>query len=117
MKKYIRISALAVIAVLTAGCNFLTLDESEYTTKEYQFAYFGNVKAVCTNVYSYLQSGFDAVEGTMRECATDDAMYAWEKGGIKRYYDGTWNSIEPIDDMWAHYCAGIVEVFLPHPQT
>ena len=107
MKKYIRISALAVIAVLTAGCNFLTLDESEYTTKEYQFAYFGNVKAVCTNVYSYLQSGFDAVEGTMRECATDDAMYAWEKGGIKRYYDGTWNSIEPIDDKWGHYYAGI----------
>ena len=107
MKNYIKISVIAMMAVVTAGCNFLTLDESQYTTKEYQFAYFANVKAVCTNVYSYLQSGFAAVEGTMRECATDDAMYAWEKGGIKRYYDGTWNSIEPIDDMWAHYYAGI----------
>ena len=107
MKNYIKISVIAMMAVVTAGCNFLTLDESQYTTKEYQFAYFANVKAVCTNVYSYLQSGFAAVEGTMRECATDDAVYAWEKGGIKRYYDGTWNSIEPIDDMWAHYYAGI----------
>ena len=107
MKKLMRLTLITLIAVLTAGCNFLTLDESVYTTKEYQFAYFANVKAVCTNVYSYLQSGFSAVEGTMRECATDDAVYAWEKGGIKRYYDGTWNSIEPIDDQWGHYYAGI----------
>ena len=107
MKKFINISVIAIMAVLSAGCDFLTLDESVYTTKEYQFAHFGNVKAVCTNVYSYLQSGFSAVEGTMRECATDDAVYAWEKGGIKRYYDGTWSSIEPIDDQWGHYYAGI----------
>lgn len=107
MKNYIRLSVIALACVVTSGCSFLTLDESQYTTKEYQFAYFANVKAVCTNVYSYLQSGFAAVEGTMRECATDDAVYAWEKGGIKRYYDGTWNSIEPIDDVWGHYYSGI----------
>lgn len=107
MKKHMRLSVVAVSCILAAGCSFLTLDESVYTTKEYQFAYFGSVKQVCTNVYSYLQTGFSAVEGTMRECATDDAVYAWEKGGIKRYYDGTWNSMEPVDDKWSHYYSGI----------
>lgn len=107
MKKYIRLFVIAILGVSASACDFLTLDESVYTTKEYQFAYFETTKQVCTNVYSYLQSGFAGVEGTMRECATDDADYAWEKGGIKRYYDGTWNSIYPIDDVWAHYYAGI----------
>lgn len=105
--KISRLYAALLSTMAVCGCSFLTLDESVYTTKEYQFAWFENVKMVCTNVYSYLQGGFSSVEGTMRECATDDADYAWEKGGIKRYYDGTWSSISLIDDQWSHYYSGI----------
>ncbi len=107
MKKNIKLFVIAVLGSLFTSCSFLSLDESVYTTKEYQFAYFDGVKKVCTNVYSYLESGFFAVEGTMRECATDDAVYAWEKGGIKIYYDGTWSPINLIDDKWGHYYNGI----------
>lgn len=100
LRFFIVIAAAAGVAV---SCNDLTLDESEYHTKEYLFGNFGEVKNVMTNVYTYLKSGFY----DFQECATDDAVYANTPDVAKSYYDGSWSVNNLVDDQWAHYYAGI----------
>ena len=100
MKKYLIL--FAGCTLLMAACSdFLELDESVYQTTKYQFSTFDRVKQSATNVYSYVQEGLLDVEGTMIDAATDDAVYAWSTGGIKRFYDGSWNGTNLIDDRWA----------------
>ena len=106
MKKYLIL--LAGCTLLMAACSdFLELDESVYQTTKYQFSTFDRVKQSATNVYSYVQEGLLDVEGTMIDAATDDAVYAWSTGGIKRFYDGNWNGTNLIDDRWASLYSAI----------
>ena len=106
MKKYLIL--FAGCTLLMAACSdFLELDESVYQTTKYQFSTFDRVKQSATNVYSYVQEGLLDVEGTMIDAATDDAVYAWSTGGIKRFYDGSWNGTNLIDDRWASLYSAI----------
>lgn len=95
---------LFAVSLLGAGAvscsDFLELDESEYHTVKYQFSTFNRVKQSATNVYGYVRDGLSDVEQTMLDAASDDAVYAWETGGIKRFYDGSWSPINLIDDRW-----------------
>ena len=94
--------------VLNTSCSdFLELDESQYHTVDYQFSTFENVKEVATGVYGYVVDGLQDVEGTMREVATDDAVYAWDNNEIKTFYDGSWAATNLIDDQWAYYYEAI----------
>ena len=106
MKRYIFI--LAGCLWFTTSCSdFLELNESQYHTVEYQFSTFENVKQVATNVYGYVQDGLADVAGTMREAATDDAVYAWEVNDLKTYYDGSWSPTNLIDNQWSYYYSAI----------
>lgn len=106
MKKYIFI--LMTCALSQIACNdFLDLDESEYQTTYYQFSDFERVKLVATGVYGFVQDGFSDVEGTMIDAATDDAVYAWNTNNIKKFYDGSWSSINLIDERWNHLYSAI----------
>ncbi|MDD3039214.1 RagB/SusD family nutrient uptake outer membrane protein [Bacteroides sp.] len=106
MKRYIFI--LTGCLWLTTSCSdFLELNESQYHTVEYQFSTFENVKQVATNVYGYVQDGLADVGNTMRDAATDDAVYAWESNNLKTYYDGSWSSTNLIDNQWSHYYSAI----------
>ena len=93
---------LATAAVLTVSCvKDLEGNENEYHSKKYMFADFGKVKDIMTNAYGYIKAGFDAVGGTMTECATDDAVYANTPNTIKGFYDGSWSSNNTMDDVWS----------------
>ena len=106
MNKYVLIGAVCL--VLNTSCSdFLELDESQYHTVDYQFSTFENVKEVATGVYGYVVDGLQDVEGTMREVATDDAVYAWDNNEIKTFYDGSWAATNLIDDQWAYYYEAI----------
>jgi len=96
-----RLYYILIAAACVSACNFLELNESDYQSKEYQFSTFENTKAVATNVYGYIYDYLSDVEGTMREAATDNAVYAWETSEIKRYYDGSWSGTRTIDDKWS----------------
>lgn len=102
MKTRIFAAVLATAAALTVSCTAdLEVNENEYHSKEYMFADFGKVKDIMTNAYGYLRAGFDAVGGTMTECATDDAVYANTPNTIKGFYDGSWSSNNTMDDCWS----------------
>ena len=91
----------------SAACSDLEIDESVYHTKTYQFSDFDKVKEVMTNVYGYLETGFSPVGGTMRDCASDDAVYAGIYDPTETFRNGSWSSNYLIDDKWDHYYGGI----------
>ena len=91
----------------SAACSDLEIDESVYHTKTYQFSDFDKVKEVMTNVYGYLETGFAPVGGTMRDCASDDAVYAGIYDPTETFRNGSWSSNYLIDDKWDHYYGGI----------
>ncbi len=99
---------LCLAALCALSCSdFLRLDESVYQSTEYQFATFENTKKVCTDVYGRLLSYLADTENTMRDVATDDAVYAWETSYIKTYWDGSWSAGRAIDDKWGYYYGAI----------
>ena len=114
MKKIFIISLLSLLA---ASCSdYLDVSESMYQSTEYQFATFENTKKVCTDVYGRLVSYLSDTENTMRDVATDDAVYAWETSYIKTYWDGSWSAGRAVDDKWSYYYGAIsaANYFLEH---
>ena len=93
-----RIMALAAAFAALVSCNFLDQNENTYQTSDYQFSCFDNVKRVCSHVYSYLDVDTEWSWST-QNCATDDAVYAWESNGIKTYYNGTWSPLIRIPTL------------------
>lgn len=102
-----KVFCLLFTSVAMFSCQDLELNESTYVSKTYQFSNFARVKKVMTDVYSYLQPEFDAVGETMIDCASDDAVYASVPDKIKTFYDGSWSSMNPIDNKWDYYYKAI----------
>lgn len=109
MKRLLYCSIIISVCLsgIATSCSDLELDESVYHTKTYQFSDFDKVKEVMTNVYGYLETGFAPIEGTMRDCASDDAIYAGAIDPTERFYDGSWSANYLIDDKWAFYYEAI----------
>ncbi len=108
MERIVRnILNLLFVAGLAISCSDLELDESVYHTKTWQFSDFSQVKSVMTNVYGYLEAGFSPIGTAMRDCASDDAVCALPTDPVMTFYDGSWSSLNLIDDKWGHYYAGI----------
>ncbi len=108
---------LCLAAILAVSCSdFLNVSDSVYQSTEYQFSTFENTKKVCTDVYGHLLSYLADTENTMRDVATDDAVYAWETSYIKTYWDGSWSAGRAVDDKWAYYYGAIAAAnyFLEH---
>lgn len=107
--KHINIQFLLFAGGLSAltACSDLEIGESMYHSEEYQFSDFSRTKESINYVYSFLQDGLSPVGGTMRDCASDDAVYAWAEDPVKTFYDGSWAANNTIDCQWSHYYEGI----------
>ncbi|MBC8618618.1 RagB/SusD family nutrient uptake outer membrane protein [Parabacteroides faecis] len=87
------------------GCDYLDFDESVGYEKEDIFSVFVRAKSMLTHVYSFLPS--DLGGGAMLDAATDDAIYVWPTSSIHIFTNGSWSSINTIDDQWGNLYAGI----------
>ena len=94
------------------ACNFLDYNEATDYTKEYQFSVFVRTKAFLNNIYSHLPTGFNQVDGAMRETATDNAEHVWDLSQIQKMNDGSWSAIAVVDDQWQNMYSGIRKVNL-----
>lgn len=114
--KYIRIVILcSVLIPLLGACN-KSLDYSEATFFP-EDAILNNpslYKALLTTIYAYLPTDFNNIDGAMRASASDDAVHVWDLSAIKRFNDGSWSALQPLDDQWGHLYTGIrsANVFL-----
>jgi hypothetical protein len=103
INKYI----LLFVPLLITACDFLDFDESIGRSKEYYYTYFAETEKLVSHVYSYLPTEYDAVDGAMRESATDNATYVWKNSNIQRFVNGSWSPIITVDDRWSKYYDGI----------
>ena len=102
--KNILFTGLLGLCVFT-GCDYLDFDESVGYEKEDIFSVFVRAKSMLTHVYSFLPS--DLGGGAMLDAATDDAIYVWPTSSIHVFTNGSWSSINTVDDQWGNLYTGI----------
>src|SRR6056297_2392191 len=105
--KMLKAAVFLFLLILVSGCNFLDYDESTDLTKEDVFSNFDRSKSYVTNIYSYLPSGFNSIDGAMRSSASDDAEEVWELSNVQKFNDGSWSAIQTLDDSWGEMYSGI----------
>lgn len=93
-----------VAALMLSSCNYLDFDEtSGLNTKENIYRYFNQTKQMLTNVYSYMPQSLDIMDGTMRDCAIDDAEYGATGAHIQDFNNGNWSALKARDSQWDLY--------------
>ncbi len=113
-----RIKLIFIVGFLSVffigGCNYVDYSEASYLKKENIFSEIGRIKSLLNNIYSNLPSEFNSVDGAMRASATDDAEHVWNFSPVQKFNDGTWSSIQTLDDKWGNMYKGIraVNLFL-----
>lgn len=103
MKK-IKLFATLFCAVALASCNYLDFDEtSGLYTHDDIYKYFAQTKQMLTNVYSYMPQDLGAIDGAMRDCASDDAEYGNTGGSVQLFNNGNWSALTTVDTAWNLY--------------
>lgn len=99
--KRINILFTIVLSALTS-CSFLDFDEtSGLKSKEDMYKYYNSVEQMLTNVYSYMPDNLTT--STMRDCGCDDAEQGNTASVYQSFNNGTWSSVNPVDDSWSLY--------------
>ena len=103
MKTY-RILTLLIVSAVAVSCHFLDFDESDglYTHDDI-YKYFDNTKQMLTNVYSYIPQDFGAVDGAMRDNASDDAECGNAGCDVQDFNNGNWSALNTHDTAWSLY--------------
>lgn len=94
--------------ILFASCNFLDYDEtSGLNTREDIYRYFDKTKQMLTHVYTYMPQDFGAINGAMRDCATDDAEFGSTGATVQDMTNGNWSAVRTIDAQWSNLYEGV----------
>ena len=102
--KTIRTVFIFITLTATFSCSYLDFDETNgLQGKEDVYKYFDKTKQVLTNVYSYIPQDFGALDGAMRDCATDDALWGNPTAPVQRFTNGSWSAINTYDTGWGFY--------------
>lgn len=62
--------------------------------------------------YTYIPSGFTAIDNNLFAAATDEAEYVTNVVGVEKFNNGTWNQHDNPADCYAHYYKGIRSAYL-----
>lgn len=94
-------------AMLAAGsCSYLEFDETNgYSPKEDIYKYFDKTKEMLTNVYSYIPQDFGSLDGAMRDCASDDAIFGNTGAQIYTLTNSSWSAVNTYDNAFSLYSA------------
>ena len=104
---FLLLAALVVAAGSTAGCDYLSYDETETITEDDVFNRFFRVKGFLTNTYRQIPPGFNSVGGAMRASAADNAEEINQAEEVHNFNDGSWSAINTVDAQWANMYEGI----------
>lgn len=62
--------------------------------------------------YTYIPSGFAAIDNNLFAAATDEAEYVTNVASVEKFNNGTWNQHDNPADCYAHYYKGIRSAYL-----
>ncbi len=106
-KKMIKYAIYGLLALFVTACDYLEYDETSYNRKEDVFSDFGRAKDFLTAIYSELPTDFRSIDGAMRASATDNAEHVWDLSDVQKFNDGSWSSIQTLDNVWPSMYSGI----------
>lgn len=94
----------AFISFVFVSCNFLDFDETNgLKTKEDMYKYFNTTESMLTHVYSYMPQDLGTLSNAMRDCGCDDAEFGLVSSPVQAFNNGSWSSVNTIDDAWTLY--------------
>jgi hypothetical protein len=112
MKKTKLIILVGLLSFFMGSCNYLEYSEASYLNKENVFSDWNRTQSFLSDIYSSLPVGFAPIGGAMRASATDDAEYVLDYSSVQKFNDGSWSSIQTLDDQWGQMYSGIRSVNL-----
>jgi hypothetical protein len=98
IKKYL--TCLILLSALLSCSKSLDYSETTFYDENAVLSSPNLYKALLTSIYTYLPTDFNGIDGAMRSAASDDAVHVWDLSAIKRFNDGSWSSLQPLDDQW-----------------
>ncbi|WP_242095152.1 MULTISPECIES: RagB/SusD family nutrient uptake outer membrane protein [Aestuariivivens] len=107
ISKYIYHGLLAILFFSVSNCDYLDYDETSFNRKEDVFNDFNRAKNFVSNIYSYLPTDFNSIDGAMRSSASDEAEHVWDLSDVQRFNEGRFSAIQPIDNVWGNMYSGI----------
>lgn len=105
---------VGLLSFLTGSCSYLEYSEASYLSKEDVFSDWNRTQSFLSDIYASLPNGFAPVGGAMRASATDEAEFVLDYSSVQKFSDGSWSSIQTLDDQWGSMYSGIraVNLFL-----
>jgi starch-binding outer membrane protein, SusD/RagB family len=107
MKRTKLIIIVGLLAFILGSCNYLDYSEASYLKKEDIFSDWNRTQSFLSDIYSTLPLGFAPVGSAMRASATDDAEFVLDYSSVQKFNDGSWSSIQTLDDQWGQMYSGI----------
>ena len=112
-----RIKSFIIVGLLSffiASCDYLEYSEASYLQKEDIFSDWNRTQSFLSDIYASVPLGFTPIGGAMRASATDDAEFVFDYSSVQKFHDGSWSSIQTIDDQWGQMYSAIraVNLFL-----
>jgi hypothetical protein len=90
-----------------SGCNYLDFDEATGQSKDFAYGYFDELGKDVNHIYGQLQNEYGALDGALREAATDNAVYTWQNNQVYDIYNNVWSPLNTIDNVWSFYYTAI----------
>ncbi len=112
MRRIKLIILVGLLSFFMGSCDYLEYSEASYLNKENVFSDWNRTQSFLSDIYSSLPLGFAPVGGAMRASATDDAEFVLDYSSVQKFNDGSWSSIQTLDDQWAQMYSGIRSVNL-----
>ena len=93
-----------------ASCSMLDSKDDLYLTDEMLETRYYHLSGWGYRAYSYVQNGFDRIDGNLFATVSDEAQYVSSVSESARFNQGTWNQYHNPDDCWDWYYQGIHDV-------
>ncbi|MEJ7779032.1 MAG: RagB/SusD family nutrient uptake outer membrane protein [Daejeonella sp.] len=104
MKKY---TILTCIALTFFSCRYMDEYPYDWAQPVDVFSMEQNYERPINQAYSYLTGGFDRINGSYLDAATDDGMSTLRNSSIHRLSRGFVNSSSPVESSWDASYKGI----------
>ncbi|GAB6123224.1 RagB/SusD family nutrient uptake outer membrane protein [Dysgonomonas termitidis] len=105
-------SLYLLIVVMLAGCDYLNEEPLHYLQPGERFKEESQMELAVHECYYYLPNGYNDVDGSFLDAATNDAVYRIEGSGINKLARGEYTSSTPVLNIWDRCYKGISQTFL-----
>jgi hypothetical protein len=106
MKRIVSIVWVAVVAGLS-GCENLERELiTDITEQQVLKSYDFSLNRI-NSLYTDIPGGYLQIDGAMTASATDEAEHTLETSEVQKFNNGSWNSVDNPENLWANFYRGI----------